>query len=109
MNSNVEGPNIAPFVIRRWLIRTAAALAALILLAAGLAAALGAGYFRGPIIRYLAARAQRQIQVGGIFEVHLFTLEPRLIAERVTLGNPPWMPSGTTAVIEKISMTVELP
>jgi AsmA family protein len=109
MNSSIEGPDIGSFVFRRWLIRTAAVLAAFILLAAGLAAALDAGYFRGPIIRFLAARAQRQLQVGGIFEVHLFTLEPRLIAERVTIGNPPWMPSGTTALIEKISLTIELP
>jgi AsmA family protein len=107
--SSIEGPIIGSFAIRRWLVRTVAALAALILLAAGLAAALDAGYFRGPIIRFLAARAQRQIQVGGVFEVHLFTLKPRLIAERVAIGNPPWMPSGTTAVIEKISVTIELP
>jgi uncharacterized protein involved in outer membrane biogenesis len=108
-DSSVVGPNLGSSVIRRWLLRTVAALAAVILVAAGLAAALDAGWFRGPIIRFLAARAQRQIQVGGIFEVHLFTLEPRLIAERVTIGNPPWMPSGTTAVIEKIAMTIELP
>jgi uncharacterized protein involved in outer membrane biogenesis len=109
MNSSIEGPAIGSFVFRRWLVRTAAVLAAFILLAAGLAAALDAGCFRGPIIRFLAARAQRQIQVGGIFEVHLFTLRPRLIAERVRIGNPPWTPAGTTAVIDKISLTIELP
>jgi uncharacterized protein involved in outer membrane biogenesis len=109
MNSSIEGPNNGSFVMRRWLVRTAAALAAFLLIAAVFAAALDAGYFRGPIIRLLAARAQRQIQVGGIFEVHIFTLEPRLIAERVTIGSPPWMPSGTTALIEKISVTIELP
>jgi AsmA family protein len=107
--SSIEGPNIGSFVIRRWLVRTVAALAAFILIAAVLAAALGAGYFRGPLIRFLASRAQRQIQVGGIFELHLFTLKPRLIAERVAIGNPPWMPSGTTAMIEKVSVTIELP
>jgi AsmA family protein len=109
MNSSIEGPIIGSFVIRRWLVRTVAALAAFILVTAVLVAALDAGYFRGPVIRFLAARAQRQIQVSGIFEVHLFTLEPRLIAERVAIGNPPWMPSGTTAMIEKVSVTIELP
>jgi uncharacterized protein involved in outer membrane biogenesis len=109
MTTSTEGPAIGSFVIRRWLVWTVAALAALMLLAAGLAAALDAGYFRGSIIRFLAARAQRQIQVGGDFELHLFTLNPRLIAAHVTIGSPPWMPSGTTAVIEKVSMAIELP
>jgi AsmA family protein len=109
MNMSAEGLAIGSFVIRRWLVWTAATLAALILLAAGLAAALDAGYFRGPIIRFLAARAQRQIQVGGDFELQLFTLNPRLIAGHVAIGNPPWVPSGTTAVIEKVSMAIELP
>src|ERR1700734_2052198 len=109
MNSSVEGPVIGSFLIRRWLVLTVAALAACILLVVGLTAALDAGYFRGSIIRFIGARVQRQIQVGGAFELHLFTLEPRLIAGHVTIGNPPWMPSGTTAVIEKISMAIELP
>jgi uncharacterized protein involved in outer membrane biogenesis len=108
-DSGVVGSNIGSFLIRRWWVLTVAALAAFILLAAGLAAALDAGWFRGPIIRFLAARAQRQLLVGGIFEVRLFTLEPRLIAERVTIGNPPWMPAGTTAVIDKVSVTMKLP
>jgi hypothetical protein len=30
----------------------------------------------------------------GHLEAHLFSLNPRVIAERVTIGNPPWMPAG---------------
>jgi AsmA family protein len=109
MNSSVEGPVIGSFPILRWLVPTVAALAACSLVVVGFAAALDAGYFRSSIIRFIEVRAQRQIQVGGNFELHLFTLNPRLIAGHVTIGNPPWMPSGTTAVIEKISMAIELP
>ena len=97
------------FVIRPWQAWTAASLAALIVIAVGLAAAVDAGYFRGPAIRFLAARAQRQIQVGGTFEMHLLSLNPRLIAERVVIGNPPWTPEGSTAEIGRLSLAIEMP
>jgi hypothetical protein len=41
---------------------------------AGLAGALDAGYFREPLIRILAARAGRQIQVGGTLDAQFFSL-----------------------------------
>jgi uncharacterized protein involved in outer membrane biogenesis len=75
-------------------VTTAAALAVLVVIVAVLAAAVDAGYFRGPLIRFLAARTGRLVQIEGHFEAHLFSLNPRVIAERVTIGNPPWMPAG---------------
>jgi len=96
-------------IIRRGLISSAAALAALILMAAALVAALDAGYFRGPFIRYLAARSGREIQVKGSLEVHLFSLNPRVTAEGVSIGNPPWMPPGLTAEIGGLLLRIECP
>lgn len=95
--------------MRRWLAYSGVALAALLLVAVALAAALDAGYFRGPLIRFLAARAGREIQVAGIFEPHVFSLNPRLTAGRVTIGNPAWMPSGTAAQIDRVSVTIGMP
>lgn len=94
---------------RPWLLWTGAILLVLALVVAGLAVSLDAGYFRGPALRYLAARSQRPIQVGGIFELHLFSRTPRLVAERVVIGNPPWTAAGTTAEIAELSMAIELP
>ncbi len=96
-------------VIRRWLIWTVLAAVALIVTAAGLAVAVDAGYLRGPFIRFLAARTGRQIQVAGTLDAHIFSLNPRLIAERVAIGNPPWMPPGLTAEIGRISLVIQLP
>ena len=45
------------------------------------AAAVDAGYFRGPLIRYFAACAGREIQVG-VLETHLLSFNPRVIATR---------------------------
>ena len=93
----------------KWVVVSLAALAALILAAALLALAVDGGYFRGTIVRAFAARSGRQIQVEGSWQVHLFSLHPRLTAERVTLGNPPWMPPGQTAEIAKVSLVFHIP
>jgi uncharacterized protein involved in outer membrane biogenesis len=99
----------ASLAVRRTLIGTAGTLAVLIVLAAALAVAVDAGRFRGPMIRYIAARTGRQISVGGAFEAHVLSFHPRVIAEHVAIGNPPWTPSGPTAEIGRLSMTIELP
>lgn len=74
-----------------------------------LLAALDAGYLRGPLVHFLAVRAGREIRIDGVLEVSLFTLHPRLTAERVTIGNPPWVPAGTTAEIAKVSLALQTP
>src|ERR1700722_15885498 len=74
-----------------------------------LAAAIDAGYLRGPFIRFLSAHSGRQIQIDGRLEAHFFSFHPRLSAERVTIGNPSWTPAGVTAEVGKISLAIELP
>jgi len=96
-------------IVRRGLICVVAALAALIVMLALLVAAVDAGYCREPFIRFLAARSGRPIQVEGSIEARLFSLNPQVVAERVAIGNPPWMPAGSTAQIGKISLVIETP
>src|SRR5580658_3048237 len=94
----------------RWaLIGTGAVLTALVLAAAGFVAAVDAGHFRGSFTRFLAARTGREILIGGTLEAHLFSLHPRLTAERVSIGNPPWMPAGITAEVGKILIVMQAP
>lgn len=66
-------------------------------------------HLRGPVVRYVATQWERQIRVDGRFEAHLFSLHPRIVAERVTIGNPPWTSPGVTAEIGRLSLTYDLP
>jgi uncharacterized protein involved in outer membrane biogenesis len=91
------------------LIWAAGALGALLVLAAGLAAAIEAGYFRGPLLRFVASHVGRTVKVEGDLRLHLLARHPWVTAERVTIGNPAWVPKGTTAVIGRLSFSIELP
>lgn len=94
-------------LIRRGLQCAGAALAGLIILLAVLVALLNAGYFRGPLVRFLAARAERKIEVAGSLRTHLFSLHPQVIAEGVSIGNPPWSAPGSTAEIGKLTLVFD--
>jgi uncharacterized protein involved in outer membrane biogenesis len=96
-------------LFRRGLICTAGALGVLFVLATGLAAAIEAGYFRGPLLRFIASEVGRTIKVDGDLQLHVLALYPWVTAERVTIGNPAWVPPGTTAVIGRVSFAIELP
>src|SRR3954447_17715339 len=66
-------------------------------------------HLKNPLIRYVAGHSQRQIRVDGRFQVALFSLHPRIVADQVTIGNPPWMPPGQTAEIGHLELTYDLP
>lgn len=96
-------------VLRRgatWLLWTFLGLIVLSLL---IAAALDAGYVQGPLVKFLAADAQRVIRVDGPLRLSLFSRNPRLVAERVTIGNPPWTPPGIAVQAAKITVVFETP
>jgi AsmA family protein len=102
----------SPVIRRRlkWAAATlAAAFATIIFGVALLAAAIDAGYLRGPFVRFIAAHTGRQIRIDGPLQAHFFSFHPRLSAERVTIGNPSWTPAGVTAEVGKISLAIELP
>jgi len=65
-------------------------------------------HLKGPIIRYAASHSQRQIRVHGRFQALLFSLHPRIVADEVTIENPPWMPPGPTAEIGHLELTYDL-
>ncbi|MDB6045775.1 MAG: AsmA family protein [Gammaproteobacteria bacterium] len=93
----------------KWSLRVLAIPLLLIAVLAGTAALVNANYFRGPLIRFAASRSQRQIDIAGPLEMHLFSLHPRLIAQRVSIGNPPWTPPGRAAEIGQLSLVFDLP
>jgi AsmA family protein len=91
----------------KWPIRALlGCIAALILFA--IACLIDANFLRSVIARYASSRTGRAIQIGGNLTAHLFALSPRLTAERVSIGNPPWMPPGPTADVGTLSLSIEL-
>ena len=90
-----------------WLV--AAIPAAALMLCLGFVIAVEHGCFRSSVIRFVAARAGRPIVIAGALQVRLLSFLPHVTAERVTIGNPPWVPAGTTAEVERLFLRVKLP
>jgi uncharacterized protein involved in outer membrane biogenesis len=96
-------------LLRRGLIWLLWALLGLMVFALLIGAALDAGYFHGPLVKWLAAHAQREIRVDGPLRLHLFSRNPRLDAERVIIGSPPWTPPSIAVQADKITVVFETP
>jgi uncharacterized protein involved in outer membrane biogenesis len=96
---------------RGWLKLTLRMLAVLVAVLAVLVVAglIFSKHLRGPVIRYVETHSGRQVRVDGKFDTDLFSLHPRIVAERVTIGNPHWTSSGITAEIGHLALTFDLP
>lgn len=92
-----------------WVIGCLALVLALLVSILIAAALVDRGPLRAPFLHFVAARVGRPISVAGPLETHLLSLTPRLTAEKVSIGNPNWMPPGTMAEIGRLSLTLELP
>jgi AsmA family protein len=93
----------------KWsLVTLAAVLVVLGLLVAALAL-VDADHLRAPLTHFIAAHTGRQIRIDGPMKAHLLSLHPSLIAERVTIGNPPWTAPGNIAEIAKLTVVFDLP
>jgi uncharacterized protein involved in outer membrane biogenesis len=71
--------------------------------------ALDAGYLHGPLLKLLAAHTDRPIRVDGLLSLRIFSGNPRLVAERVTIGSPAWTPAGNMAEVGKITVVFATP
>jgi uncharacterized protein involved in outer membrane biogenesis len=93
----------------RWLKLTLRMLAVLVALLAvlGMAGLIVSRHVRGPLIRYVETHWGRQVRIDGKFDADVFSLHPRIVAERVIIGNPPWTSSGIMAEIGHLSVTFD--
>lgn len=96
-------------VVRRTLLGVGALLLILIAGIVFLGVALDTGHLRGPVTRFISARAGRPVTFGGALDIHMLSLHPRLTAERVTVGNPPWVAPGATAELGTVSLVLTDP
>jgi hypothetical protein len=95
--------------MKKWQIALLSIVAVMAIAVIASAAFLRSDASRTWAINWVAANTGRRIQVDGAFELHLLSPSPSLVAERVTVGNPPWMPPGTTAQIGKLSVAWDFP
>ncbi len=84
-------------------------VAIMVLSTAGLLVAVESGHGRSLLIRTVTARTGRAIEIKGAFQAHLFSRHPTMLAEEVTIGNPPWMPPGVMAKVGRIMVKFSLP
>jgi uncharacterized protein involved in outer membrane biogenesis len=99
----------ASHTVRRGLIWVGLTLLAFATLAVLAGIALDAGYLRGPLLKVLAAHLDRPIRVDGPLRLHIFSRNPRLVAERLIVGNPAWTPPGNTAEVGKLTVVFATP
>ncbi len=99
----------SPQWLRRGLIWAGWTLFALAALGVIAGFALDAGYLKGPLLKLVAAQANRPIHVEGSLSLHIFSRSPRLVAERVVIGSPAWAAAGNMAEIGKLTMVFAAP
>jgi len=99
----------ASSVVLRSLKWTAVVLAAVLVCALGLVAAVNAGLGQSLLLRLVVLRVNRPVQVTGPIQAHLFSLHPGIVAEGITIDNPPWTPAGRAAQIGRLSLVLNLP
>ena len=95
--------------LRRGLIWTGCALAALAVLLVVAAAALDAGFLHDPLVKLIAAKIDRPVRVTGALRLHILSRNPRLEADGVIIGSPPWTPAGVSAEAGKVSVLFATP
>ncbi|MGO8828483.1 MAG: AsmA family protein [Steroidobacteraceae bacterium] len=93
--------------MRHRLVKSAAAVLLLIIIVTVVGALLAwnADLLRSSFIRFVSWQSGRAIDVRGTLHLHLLTRSPRIEAEQVTIGNPPWTTPGITAEIAKLTVT----
>jgi hypothetical protein len=62
-------------------------------------------HLRGFLVRTVQAHTGRHIRLDGPLTVQLWSRTPGVVAEQVSIGNPPWMPPGSTAEIGRLSFS----
>ncbi|HMA09331.1 MAG TPA: AsmA family protein, partial [Ramlibacter sp.] len=93
--------------LTRWTRWIAGALAALAILIALVVAFFDWNWLREPIARRVSARTGRSFAINGDLQVHL-SLQPRIVANDVVLGNAPWSRDPAMVEIKRVDFRIDL-
>jgi AsmA family protein len=91
--------------VRHRLIKSVAAAFLLVVVVAAVLFGSSTGLLRSSFVRFVSWQSGRPIEVRGALHLHLLTRNPRIEAEQVTIGNPPWTKPGITAEVAKLTVT----
>jgi AsmA family protein len=91
------------------LLRRALLCVAVLLLSVAALTAASADHLCRPLLDRIARHAGRSVEVAGSLQCHLLTTHPHIDAERVTLSNPWWMPTGVMARIAHLQLDLVIP
>ena len=95
--------------VQRLVTWTTVGLCTPIVVVAGLLAIASTNLGRPLLIRIVERVVERPIKVRGDLRVELFSLNPRIVADQVTVGNPPWTTPGDALLADRVSLVLRLP
>ncbi len=93
---------------RRWIRRLALALGILLVLLIVAVALLPAGFWRWLIVHEVSSATGRPTQIAGNVTVHLFTFNPELTVEGLSIANPEWAGPRDMLSVKKFDATLSL-
>ena len=100
-----KAPSIGP---RRWIGRIALALGILIVFLVVAAALVPASFWRWLIVHEVSSATGRPTRIAGNVTVHLFSFNPELSVEGLSIANPEWAGPRDMLSVKKFDATLSL-
>ena len=103
-----EAKKSPPVGARRVMAGIAVALGILIVVLVAAAALLPQSFWRWLVVHEVSHATGRPVNIAGKVAVHLFTLNPELTVEGLTVANPDWAKSHDMLSVKKFDATLSL-
>ena len=100
-----KSPRGSPHRVIGWIALAVGLLIVLIIAAVALAPA---GFWRWLIVHEVSSATGRPTSIAGNVRVHLFTLNPQLTVEGLSIANPPWADAHDMLSVKKFDATLSL-
>ncbi len=97
-------PTPSRATVRRILLALGGGAALGAALLAALLTAIDRGHLHGPLLRWVSTGARHSVRAERL-AIRLFDGPPRVVAERVVIGSPEWLPGEDVAEIGKLTLT----
>lgn len=65
-------------------------------------------WLRGPVSRVASSLLHREVRIDGDLDVHPWSFTPRVEANRIYVGNPPWAGKQPMGVVDRLTVQVKV-